>query len=210
MVSKRLKLNLNLETAELFIGVLSDSPAELLYFNGVGINYSTLRTKTIEMTASTLPASELGLDQLDVLLITDFDSGKLSGQQIEAVWEWVRKGGVLLIGTGERGEDTLRGFGKELLEQPLPQPDERVINMGVEYAVDRPEGATIPLVCTDVMLKGGTEVLGSDELSVLSSVSAGSGLVAVAMYDFVDIEEFCQPISLILTICLPPFWVKIR
>ena len=42
------------------------------------------------------------------------------------------------------------------------------------------------------MLKGGTEVLGSDELSVLSSVSAGSGLVAVAMYDFVDIEEFCQ------------------
>ena len=30
VVSKRLKLNLNLETAELFIGVLSDSPAELL------------------------------------------------------------------------------------------------------------------------------------------------------------------------------------
>ena len=74
VVSKRLKLNLNLETAELFIGVLSDNPAELLYFNGVGINYSTLRTKTIEMTAAALPASELGLDQLDVLLITDFDS----------------------------------------------------------------------------------------------------------------------------------------
>ena len=80
-------------------GVLSDNPAELLYFNGVGINYSTLRTKTIEMTAATLPVTELGLDQLDVLLITDFDSGKLSGQQIEAVWEWVRKGAVLLIGT---------------------------------------------------------------------------------------------------------------
>ena len=41
-------------------------------------------------------------------------------------------------------------------------------------------------------LKVNTEVLGSDELSVLSSVSAGSGLVAVAMYDFVDTEEFCQ------------------
>ena len=154
VVSKRLKLNLNLETAELFIGVLSDNPAELLYFNGVGINYSTLRTKTIEMTAATLPVTELGLDQLDVLLITDFDSGKLSGQQIEAVWEWVRKGGVLLIGTGGRGEDTLRAFGRELLEQPLPQPDEK--------------------------------------LSVLSSVSVGNGLAAVAMYDFVDIEEFCQ------------------
>ena len=41
VLSKRLKLNLNLENAELFIGVLSDNPAELLYFNGVGINYST-------------------------------------------------------------------------------------------------------------------------------------------------------------------------
>ena len=96
------------------------------------------------------------------------------------------------------------------MEQPLPQPDERVINMGVEYAVDRPEGASIPLVCTDVMLKGGTEVLGSDELSVLSSVSVGNGLAAVAMYDFVDIEEFCQPISPILTTCSPPFWARIR
>lgn len=192
IASKRLKLNLNLETAELFIGVLSDNPGELLYLNGVGINYSTLRTKTIEMTASSLPVTELGLDQLDVLLVTDFDSGKLSGQQIEAVWEWVRKGGVLLIGTGARGTDSLRAFGNELLEQPLPQPDERIINMGVEYAVDRPEGASIPLVCTDVMLKGGTEVLGSDELSVLSSVSAGNGLIAVSMYDFVDIGEFAQ------------------
>lgn len=189
---KRLKLNLNLDTAELFIGVLSDNPSKLLYLNGVGINYSTLRTRTIEMTASTLPSDELGLDQLDVLVISDFDTGRLSGQQTIAVWEWVQKGGVLLLGTGARGEDTLRAFSKELLEEPVPQPDQYVINMGVEYAVDGPEGASIPLTCTDILLKGGSEVLSSDELSVLSSVSAGKGTVAVSMYDFVDIEEFCQ------------------
>lgn len=189
---KRLKLKLNLETAELFIGVLSDNPAKLLYLNGVGINYSTLRTRSIEMTAATLPSNGLGLDQLDVLLISDFDTGKLSESQIEAVWEWVQKGGVLLIGTGARGEDTLRAFSNELMEEPVPQPDQYVINMGVEYAVDGPEGASIPLTCTDILLKGGSEVLSSDELSVLSSVSAGKGVVAVSMYDFADIEEFCQ------------------
>lgn len=192
VTQKRLKLNLNLETAELFIGVLSDNPAKLLYLNGVGINYSTLRTRTIEMNADSLPDSELGLDQLDVLLVTDFDTGRLSKQQIEAVWEWVQEGGTLLIGTGERGEDVLRGFGSQLLEAPLPQPDRYVVNMGVEYAVDEPEGASIPLICTEVPLNGATEVLSSDELSVVSSVSVGQGTVAVSIYDFGDIENFCQ------------------
>lgn len=189
---KRLKLNLNMETAELFVGVLSDNPEKLLYLSGAGINYGTLRTRSIEMTAASLPSNELGLDQLDVLLISDFDTGSLSGQQVEAVWEWVQKGGVLLIGTGARGNETLRAFAGEILEQAVPQPDQYVINMGVEYAVDGPEGASIPLTCTEVLLKGGSEILSSDELSVLSSMSAGNGIVAVSMFDFVDIEQFCQ------------------
>lgn len=190
--SKRLKLNLNLDTAELFIGLLSDNPGDLLYLNGVGINYSTLRTRVIEMSADTLPSSGLGLDQLDVLLITDFDTSTLSEEQMEAVWEWVQGGGVLLVGTGGRGADTMSGFSDELLEVILPAPEERVINMGVEYAKNRPEEASIPLMCTEVLLKGATEILGSDELSVLSSIRAGQGLVAVSVYDFRDIEEFCQ------------------
>lgn len=192
VAQESLDLNLNMETAELFVGVLSDNPSKLLYLNGVGINYSTLRTRTIEMNGFSFPSNELELDQLDVLLVTDFDTGTLSGQQREAVWEWVQKGGVLLLGTGARGEDTLRGFGRELLEDPLPQPGEYVVNMGVEYAIDGPEGASIPLVCTEVPLRGAAEVLSSDELSVVSSIPSGQGMVAVSIYDFGDIEEFCQ------------------
>ena len=192
MGQKRLKLNLNMDTAELFIGVLSDNPEKLLYLNNVGINYSTLRTRTIEMSAATLPVSELGLDQLDVLLVNDFDTGTISSQQREAVWEWVQKGGVLLVGTGTRGNETLRAFAGDILEVPLPQPDQYVVNMGVEYAVDGPEGASIPLTCTEILLKGGSDVLSSDELSVLSSVPVGKGIAAVAIYDFADIGAFCD------------------
>lgn len=189
---KRLKLNLNKDTAELFLGVLSDSPDRLLFLNNVGVSYSTLRTRNIELTAATLPTDEIGLDQLDVLLINDFDTGALSKEQVDAVWEWVGKGGVLLFGTGARGSDTLRAFRQELLEAPIPQPEVYEVNMGVEYAVDGPQGAVIPLTCTEVSLAGGNEVLSSDELSVLSSVTVGSGIVAVAVYDFKDIETFCQ------------------
>mgnify|MGYP000435275085 CR=1 FL=1 len=100
--SKRLKLNLNLDTAELFIGLLSDNPGDLLYLNGVGINYSTLRTRVIEMSADTLPSSGLGLDQLDVLLITDFDTSTLSRSRWKLCGSGFEEGGVpFLVGNGE-------------------------------------------------------------------------------------------------------------
>lgn len=190
--SKRLKLNINTDTAELFIGLLSDTPDRLQYLNGVGINYGTLRTRTVVMTAKSLPSQELGLDQLDVLLISNFNSRTLSGAQVEAIWQWVKKGGVLLFGTGARAEDVLDAFGDELLIGPLPQADLQDINMGVEFAKNSPKEAEIPLVCTDIFMRGASEVLSSDELSVLTYVPVDNGLVAAAIYDFVDIENFCQ------------------
>ena len=66
-----------------FINLIPSDPAEV-----------ALRVRQVPIITEEAIAevrAELGLDQLDVLLITDFDSGKLSGQQIEAVWEWVRK-----------------------------------------------------------------------------------------------------------------------
>lgn len=192
IVRKRLKLDLNMDTAELFIGVLSDTPDRLLYLDNVGIHYSTLRTRTIEMSAQTLPSSQMELDQLDVLLVNDFDTGSLSQDQVKAVWEWTQEGGLLLFGLGDRGEDALRAFGGELVDYPLPEPETYEVNMGVEYAVDSPEEAEIPLVCTDVILFGGNEFLSSDELSVVSGAPVGSGMAAVAVYDFGDIEDFCR------------------
>lgn len=170
---------------------MSDTPDRLQYLNGVGVNYSTLRTRTIEMSARTLPSQERSWSA-GCAADLNFDTGTLSGDQVKAVWEWVSKGGVLLLGTGERAEDVRRAFGDDLLLAPLPMADLQEINMGVEFAKDSPKGATIPLKCTDVYMLGASEVLSSDELSVLTSVTVDNGLVGAAIYDFVDIEAFCQ------------------
>lgn len=192
VAQKRLKINVNTDTAELFVGILSDTPDRLQYMNGVGVSYSTLRTRTIVMNADSLPTQELGLDQLDVLLITNFNTAVLTGDQVEAIWAWVQKGGVLLFGTGARAQDTMYAFKAALIDTPFPEPDMQDINMGVEFAADGPSGATISLECTDIFMNGANEVLSSDELSVLTSVPVGNGMVAAAIYDFVDIEHFCQ------------------
>lgn len=192
LIRKRLKINVSQDAAELLVGILSDSPDRLGYLDGVGVDYSTVRTKTFHMSADTMPEKAIGLDLLDVLLITDYDTGNLTDSQVNAVWEWVKGGGTLLVGTGKRAKDTLSAFQKELLESPVPTPSVRSVDMGVEYASNGPGDSFIDLICADVSLKGGAEVLSNDQFPVLTSVSKGKGIVGVAAYDFVDIAAFCE------------------
>ena len=61
LLSRKVKLNVSRDVPELFVGVLSDAPWELHYLNGVGINYSTLRTRTFELDGTDFPEDEVGL-----------------------------------------------------------------------------------------------------------------------------------------------------
>lgn len=110
----------------------------LSYLEQVGVNYSMLRTKTIDLSVYDLPDTELGLDQLDVLLITDFNSETLTEEQTEAIWEWVHRGGILLFGTGARGDETLSAFSKQLLEYPVSPGMVYEIQMGQDRTAREP------------------------------------------------------------------------
>lgn len=192
VLSKRLKMDLDTQTVQLFIGVVSDEPEKLSYLDQVGVNYSMLRTKTIDLAVYDLPDTELGLDQLDVLLITDFNTQALTQEQTDAILEWVHRGGILLFGTGNRGEETLSAFSSQLLEYPILPAISYEISMGSERGVKERGDDRLTLNCTDVNLKGGTELITSDSFTVLSSTSMGNGMAAVAAFDFTDLEEYCS------------------
>ncbi len=192
LIRKRLKVEVSPDMAELFVGILSDTPEKLAYLNGVGVNYSLVRTKTFAMTQEEFPENVSGLDLLDILLITNYNTGSLTDGQVGAIEEWVRKGGVLLFGTGGRADDTLKAFRRDLLETSYQAPELRSVNMGVEYATNGPGDSFIDLMCADITLKNGTEVLSNDEFPVLTKTSRGKGIIGVAAYDFVDIASFCE------------------
>ncbi len=192
LLRKRLKTNATPEVAELFVGILSDNPQKLSYLNGVGINYSSLRIKTFNLKTEKMPDQVIGLDILDVLVISDYDTKALSKEQMSAILGWVKGGGTLLLGTGARADETLYAFRSELLEDSYAPPAERSVDMGVEYSTNGPGDSFLSLICADLTLKGGTGVLSNDQFSVLSSVSKGKGTVGVAAYDFADIASFCE------------------
>lgn len=125
-----MNLNVSRDVPEMYIGLLSDDPGELSYLDGAGINYSTLRTRTFELDEADFPEEEIGLDLLDVLVVNDYKLRNLSEKQIAAIMYWVHGGGILILGTGERVDDTLGRFAPELLDESYGAPNRAILIWG--------------------------------------------------------------------------------
>lgn len=192
ILHKRIKLNINSEIPELFVGVLSDTPEKLQYLNGVGVDYSRLRTRTFMLDEETFPSDEIRLNLVDVLLISNYRIRDLSERQSQALVEWVRSGGTMILGTGARVDDTLGRFAPELLDESYEEPEMRTVDMGQDYETEHPGDSDLEMVCADFSLSGANVIFSDDQLALLSTVSYGKGTIAVAAYDFVDIAAFCQ------------------
>lgn len=192
ILQKRLKMNIRQDTPELLIGTLSDSQDRLEYLNDVGILHSTLRTRTCTMVAGSIPWQAAGLDQLDVLLISNYDIRRLSTNQTDTIKEWVSRGGILLLGTGAGGQEAVETFLENDLEQGLPEPEQRIINMGDEFAIYGPADVRIFLDTTQVAVKDGNVVLESLGFPVLTAIEREKGMIAAAAFDFCEIDSFCE------------------
>ena len=190
---KRLKMNFSLDVPELFVGILSDTPEILMDgWNGIGVDYGMLRTKTIMFDENNFPDEKLGLDMIDVMLISNFRIRDLSEEQSQVLIQWVRDGGTMILGTGMRVDDTLGRFAPELLEEMYEAPRLCLVDMGADYAQERPGDSALEIPCVEFALSGGNVVMADESRVLLAAVAYRRGMVAVAAYDFVDIGEFCQ------------------
>ena len=189
---KRLQLDFSLDVPELFVGILSDTPEALGGWDRVGVNYGMLRTKTMFFDTINFPQDKLGLDMIDVMLITDFRIRDLSEEQSQVLIEWVRSGGVMILGTGARVDDTLGRFAPELLEEMYEEPEYHRIDMSGHYTQEAPGATVFDIPCVEFSLSGGNIILADESRTFLSAVTYRRGIVAVAAYDFVDIGEFCR------------------
>ncbi len=62
-----------------------------------------------------LPEKWIGYDGIDTVILGAFNREDLNGHQVEALKEWVRAGGKLIISSGERYAQYQNGFAEELL-----------------------------------------------------------------------------------------------
>ena len=191
LLNKKIKLNVSRDVPEMFVGVLSDEPWALQYFDGAGIQYSTLRTRLFELDEATFPEEEIGLSLLDVLVVNNYTLRNLSEKQTSAVMDWVHNGGVLILGTGERVDDTLGRFAPELLDDSYGTPSLRHIDLGEGLTLDNPGDGMLAIPCVDIPLHGGNVILSSNGFPLLTAAVKEQGMIVVSAFDLGDISEFC-------------------
>jgi len=98
------------------VGILSDDYSGLTFMDAGGtplrIAGSNYPVKLIELNNDNLTGY---LNGLYFLVIDQFNVSALSEENIQAIQDWVRDGGWLIVGTGAYAEQTLSGFDEDFL-----------------------------------------------------------------------------------------------
>ena len=163
---KIVSLNTEENQSKIMVGLLSDSQEQLDYFNDVAINFGLLNLSTVNLSAGSFPKSYSGLEQLDMIIISNFRIRDLSNEQSRALMDWVKQGGVLLIGTGARADDTIGRYAPELLEDIYETPSVRTVNFSFNNEIK-----SIDLYSTNINLHGGNVLISDEDFPLITSVN---------------------------------------
>lgn len=187
-----LQRSMQFETANnvgrLLLGTLMDS--ELLYLDGVSLEYGMTSTKAFSFDETSLPEDARGLELLDVLAVNDFDTAKLSEKQAEAVVKWVENGGVLLIGTGKEADWTLAAFQTSFGIFRDGNGDREKINLGMEFTEKTPFDSEIEIYCAGLSAADGRIAEEDDGVELRLDTEYKKGRVCVYTYDLRELSEF--------------------
>ena len=192
ILAKTMQFDVSSNYGRLMIGVLSDRAEELDYFDEVSLDYGMVQSETIVMDDATFPANAKGLELLDLLVISHYDTDRLSEAQIDAVQTWVEDGGTLLIGTGATVYSTLGAFSDGLVRLPIGGIHYLNVNLGTEYAEKAPGDAEVNMAYADLTIPDGMVLEESDGIPLLTMVKRGSGKIGILSYCLDEITEFVE------------------
>ena len=126
------KINVSKTKNDIRVGVLSDDFSALGYMDRVHFLSDTSRyTSLVELSAADFPVNYTALDMLDIILISDFSTDLLTKEQLNALNLWVKKGGLLIIGTGSTANKTLSGLYGNIINEKVTSTSSKNTTLGL-------------------------------------------------------------------------------
>lgn len=192
LLTQTMSFDVSRNMGRLLIGVLSDRAEELNYLDEISLDYGMVQSEMIVMDEELFPKDAKGLELLDLLVISHYETDRLSEAQIRAVKTWVENGGTLLIGTGATVYSTLGAFAEGIVELPIGGIFYENINLGTEYAEKAPGDADVNMAYADLVIPDGTVAEESDGLPLLTMVKQGNGKIGITSYCLDEITDFVE------------------
>ena len=163
------RVNVQGDTDTIYVGVLSDNYLDLSYLTDT-------RTKTFFIKGEEIPEDKKSLDMLDILVINDFNTDGLNDSQYEALKNFVKEGGTLVLGTGATGVKTLACFKDDFLTGTSGTVEAGAIALGSEIR-------TIEKELLDITLEKSSIIYEENGMSLIEKVSIGKGNVQLFTFD---------------------------
>ncbi|MCI9078283.1 MAG: ABC transporter permease subunit [Lachnospiraceae bacterium] len=181
----------NIDT--LYIGTLSDSQDSLKYISsGLAADKTSFGASDegiiFELSGDDITEDDKMIDVLDVIIIDNFDTGKFSKGQINAIKKWVNKGGTLFLGSGADAGKVLDAFSGTLLKGTIGSAESINTNFGVTRAEltsllgENLANKRVPLDITQIDIKGSKPVLTDGRNNLVSVKEYGSGNIITAEF----------------------------
>ncbi|HHW68080.1 MAG TPA: hypothetical protein GXX16_10370 [Epulopiscium sp.] len=173
-----------------FVGVLSEDPQSLKYLKNVGFG-EVIGNKLIELDENNFPTDINILNDFETVFINNFDTSKLSKEQINIMNQWVQSGGILILGTGPNSDKVLKGLGSEIAS---------VVNKGITHTTDftameqlgeKTLDSGQPLQIALLDIKNGEDILFSGNLPITTLIHEETGSVIIHHFDL-GINPFAQ------------------
>lgn len=180
-IHKRIQTGSNIgeNQNQMITGVLSDNISSLNYFDGAIIeNRYGMYSNIVSLTKKNFPEDTTSLSGMGFLIINQFDTGKLSKKQVEAIKEWVEQGGVLLLSAGNKAEETFSGFLDGYLNVEIKGNSKKKIT----YAKNK-NSQEIVVDGSSLVIEDGIAVKGIIKGGNIWKIEKGNGNIIVMDFD---------------------------
>ena len=180
------------EDVRLFAGVLGKKEGSLSWLDGTGLNYGMITARVVEIPGDDFPEDSRGFSMFDVMFVNGYDCRMLKDSQKEAVLDWVKNGGTLLVDTGRDRDLTLDILGEAQEKVTLKDPEVRWVGMGTEYTKNRPGDSEVRVTYTEPVISGAEERMVADGTPLLKTLQYGKGTIGVYGVSLSDLSGFAK------------------
>lgn len=163
-----------IEQQQILIGMLTDDPKNLSYLEGLNVsteNYYIDNSFLVNITPELLESNYKNFQSLDIILINNYDTSKLSQQALNQLDVWVNNGGILLIGGSEK---TLNKLSNDFVNVDISPTKNTWFNL-------KEGGLSLP--CGTLSGDYGKVLVGDSSKFLASAQKRGTGDIVITTFD---------------------------